>query len=79
MRYLDRVVSDPAICHGAACIKGTRIMVSVILDNLAAGIAEADILRNYPALKPEDIRAALEYGAALAKEQIVPLPAPSHP
>ena len=73
MGYLERVVSDPEICHGRACIKGTRIMVSVILDNLAAGVAEAEILRNYPALKPEDIRAAIEYGAALAKEEVVPL------
>ncbi len=73
MRYLNRINSDPAICHGAVCIRGTRIMVSIILDNLAAGVSEAEILRNYPTLKPEDIRAALEYGAALAKEQIVPL------
>lgn len=75
MRYLGRINADPKICHGKACIKGTRIMVSVILDNLAAGIPEAEILCNYPALKTEDIRAALEYGAALAKEELVPLPA----
>jgi len=75
MRYLDRVVSDPQICHGKACIKGTRIMVSVILDNLAAGVSEAEILQNYPALKKEDIQAALAYAAALAKEEIVPLTA----
>ena len=75
MPFLDRIASDPQICHGKACIRGTRIMVSVILDNLAAGIGEAELLRNYPTLKPEDIRAALEYASALAKEQIVPLPA----
>jgi uncharacterized protein (DUF433 family) len=75
MSHLDRVVSDPQICHGKACIRGTRIMVSVILDNLAAGVDEAEILRNYPALKKEDLLAALEYAAALAREQIVPLPA----
>jgi uncharacterized protein (DUF433 family) len=68
MRFLDRIVSDPETCHGRACIKGTRIMVSVILDNLAAGTSEAELLRNYPALKAEDIRAALAYAAALAKE-----------
>jgi uncharacterized protein (DUF433 family) len=75
MPKLNRITSDPNVCHGKACIKGTRIMVSVILDNLAADVSEAEILQNYPALQREDIQAALEYGAALAKEQIVPLPA----
>ncbi len=75
MRYLDRVVSDPHFCHGKATIKGTRIMVSVILDNLAAGVSEGDLLRNYPGLKKQDIQAALEYAAVLAKETIIPLPA----
>jgi len=73
MHSFDRVVTDPGLCHGRACIKGTRIMVSVILDNLAAGIPEAEILRNYPALHVEDIRAAVAYGAALAKEEVIPL------
>ena len=73
MRYLDRLTSDPQICHGKACIKGTRIPVSVILDNLAAGVSENEILQNYPALDLEDIRAAIEYGAALSKEEILPL------
>jgi uncharacterized protein (DUF433 family) len=63
MSKLDRVVSDPNVCHGKACIKGTRIMVSIILDNLAAGVSEVEILQNYPALKREDIQAALEYAA----------------
>jgi len=75
MRYQDRIVSDPEICHGKACIKGTRIMVSVVLDNLAAQVSEEEILQNYPSLKKEDIQAALAYAAALAKEEIVPLPA----
>jgi uncharacterized protein (DUF433 family) len=75
MGLLERVTSDPNVCHGKACIKGTRVLVSVILDNLAAGVGEVEILRNYPTLKPEDIQAALAYAAALAKEEIVPLPA----
>jgi uncharacterized protein (DUF433 family) len=75
MRYLDRIVSDPQVCHGKVCIKGTRVMVSVILDNLAAEVPEEEILRNYPTLIREDIRAALEYAAVLAREEIVPLPA----
>ena len=73
MRYLNRLLSDPQICHGKACIKGTRILVSVILDNLAAGFSEEEILKNYPTLDLEDIRAAIEYGAALSKEEILPL------
>ena len=73
MKYLDRIVTDPQVCHGKACIKGTRVMVSVILDNLAAGVPEPELLRNYPSLKPEDVRAALEYAALLAREEVVPV------
>ena len=71
-QLLERVVSNPKICRGRACIKGTRIPVSVILDNLAARISEEEILRNYPTLTPQDIQAALEYGAHLAREEIYP-------
>jgi uncharacterized protein (DUF433 family) len=73
MLYFDRLISDPQICHGKACIKGTRSLISVILDNLAAGLSEEEILKNYPALDLEDIRAAIGYGAALSKEEILPL------
>ena len=52
MNWQDRISVDPNICHGKACIKGTRIMVSVILDNLAGGISPENILRSYPTLKP---------------------------
>ena len=75
MSYLNRISSDQNVCHGKACIKGTRIMVSIILDNLAGRVPEDEILRNYPALKAEDIQAALEYAAILAKEEIIPMPA----
>jgi len=73
MNPLDRIWTDPQVCHGKVCIKGTRIMVSVILDNLAAGVPEPDILRNYPSLKPEDIKAALAYAALLAREDMIPV------
>jgi len=73
MNWQDRISVDPAICHGKACIKGTRIMVSVILDNLAAGETHEQIQRGYRVTK-EDIQAALHYAAALANERIVPLP-----
>lgn len=58
---LDRISIDPRICHGEPCIRGTRIFVSIILDNLAAGIAEAELLAAYPQLTTQDIRAASVY------------------
>jgi uncharacterized protein (DUF433 family) len=60
---------DPEICHGKPCIKGTRIMVSVILDYLKAGEPAKEILRQYPTLKLEDIQAAISYAAWLAHEE----------
>ena len=53
---LDRISIDPSICHGKPCIRGTRIFVSIILDNLAAGIAEAELLAAYPRLLPKTYR-----------------------
>ncbi|AFY73777.1 hypothetical protein Syn7502_01725 [Synechococcus sp. PCC 7502] len=76
MKWRDRVATDLSICHGKACIKGTRIMVSVILDNLAAQVSEAEILASYPTLTSEDILAAISYGAELAREQVILLPLP---
>lgn len=73
MNWQDRIVVDPQICHGKACIKGTRIMVSVILDNLAAGISREEILASYPSLANKDLEAALAYAAELARERVVPL------
>jgi len=75
MDWRRRISVDPAICHGRACIKGTRVMVSVILDNIAAGIAEEEILASYPSLKPADVRAAVAYAAELARERTVLLAA----
>jgi len=77
MSWKDRITTDPSVCHGKACIKGTRIMVSVILDNLAARVSQAEILQSYPTLTPEDIFAAISYAAELAREQIVLLPLPA--
>jgi uncharacterized protein (DUF433 family) len=71
--WRDYIVSAPYICHGQACIKGTRIPVAVILDNLAAGLSEAELLQSYPTLTPAAIRAALAYAAELAREQLLPL------
>ncbi|MCP4754505.1 MAG: DUF433 domain-containing protein [Proteobacteria bacterium] len=71
MNWQDYIVVDPNICHGKACIKGTRIMASVILDNLAAGIEAEEILKDYPSLDREGIQAAIAYAAELARERIV--------
>lgn len=74
MDWRDRITTDPTVCHGKACIKGTRVMVSVVLDNLAADESAASIAQAYH-LTPEDIRAALAYAAELARERVVPLSA----
>ena len=74
VNYLDRISVDQNICHGMACIVGTRIPVSVILDNLAEGLTQEEILKSYPTLKPEDISAALAYAALLTKERQVTIP-----
>ena len=71
---LDRISIDPKICFGKPCIKGTRIWVSLILDFMAGGETESQILVAYPQLRPEDIRAALAYAAEVARERIVPVP-----
>jgi uncharacterized protein (DUF433 family) len=72
MDWRTRISTDPSTCHGKACITGTRIMVSVLLDNLAAGADVAEILRLYPSLKREDVAAAIAYAAELARERLVP-------
>jgi uncharacterized protein (DUF433 family) len=71
---LDRIAIDPQVCFGKPCIKGTRIWVSLILDFLASGESEAQILAAYPQLEQDDIRAALAYAAEVARERIVPVP-----
>ncbi len=69
MNWRDRITVDLSVCHGKTCIRGTRIMASIILDNLAAGIDEAEILRSYPSLTSEDIQATIAYAAELACER----------
>lgn len=73
MDWREHISVDPAICHGQACIAGTRVMVSVILDNLASGFTTEEIVESYPSISPEAVAAALRYAAELAKEQIAPL------
>ena len=71
MNWKERINVDPLVCHGKACVKGTRIMVSVILDNLADDVSEKEILKSYPSLTPADIKSAIAYAAELSRERLV--------
>lgn len=73
-RLLDRISVDLDTCHGKPCIRGTRIMVTVILDNLADGLSLEEIVAEYPPLAIEDVQAAIGYAAVLAREEdLIPL------
>lgn len=76
MRWQDRISSKPDVCHGKVCIAGTRIPVTVVLDNLAEGASVAEILNSYPTLTAEDIRAAVHYAAGSASGRVIILPEP---
>jgi len=73
LHWQDHISVDPNICHGKACVKGTRVMVSVVLDNFAAGQSVDDILKSYPSLTRDGIEAGLRYAAELTRERVVPL------
>lgn len=75
MDWQKHITVDPAVLHGKACIRGTRIPVAVVLANLADGLSASEIIRSYPSLTAEGIRAALAYAADLAQERVLPLPA----
>lgn len=75
MNWREHLSSEPNICHGRMCIKGTRVMVSVVLDNLAAGMAEDEVVRLYPSVSVNDVHAAVSYAAELARERLVTLAA----
>ncbi|MFN0106352.1 MAG: DUF433 domain-containing protein [Bryobacteraceae bacterium] len=72
--WRQHISINPKVCHGTACIKGTRIPVSVVIDNLAARIPHAEIFASYPSLKEEDLEAALRYAASLTRESTIELP-----
>lgn len=71
---LERISIDPNVCFGKPCIRGTRIWVSLILDFLANGMSMEELLAEYPQLEMEDIRAAIAYGAEMARERYVEIP-----
>ncbi len=71
--WQERIVVDPNICHGQPCIKGTRIMVWLIVSFLSNGDTIEDVLQAYPSLTREDVLAALAYAAEMAREKVVPI------
>ncbi len=71
---LQRISIDPGVCFGMPCIRGTRIWVSLILDFLASGMGIEEILAEYPQLAEKDVRAAIAYGAEMARERYVEIP-----
>jgi uncharacterized protein (DUF433 family) len=71
MNHLDRITINPLQCGGRPCIRGLRIRVKDVLDLLAARVPEEEILRDYPYLEPEDIRAALEYAAVQSDHPVL--------
>jgi uncharacterized protein (DUF433 family) len=71
---LDRISIDPNVCFGKPCIKGTRIWVSLILDFLANGMTMDEVRAEYPQLSADDIRAAIAYGAEMARQRYVDVP-----
>ena len=71
---LQRISIDPNVCFGKPCIRGTRIWISLLLDLLASGMSEREILIEYPQLQHEDILAAIAYGAEAARERIISVP-----
>jgi uncharacterized protein (DUF433 family) len=70
---LERISIDPQVCHGQACIRGTRVPVHQILRMLANGDSVEELLQEYPSLQREDVQAALNYAAVLADEQVIPI------
>lgn len=73
MNWRDHITVDPMVCHGQACVGGTRITASVVLDNLAAGIPTAEIIASYPGLSDAAVLASLAYAADLATECVLAL------
>jgi uncharacterized protein (DUF433 family) len=75
--YEDRIIRDAAVCGGEPVFKGTRVTLRTILASLADGDSTEEILKDFPALKPEDVQAAIAFAAASAEEDL-PVPAVPH-
>ena len=74
MDWREHIVVDPAVCHGQACIRGTRISAAIVLDNLAAGLSVREVLKSYPSLTEQTVHAAVAYAAELARERVLAMP-----
>jgi len=77
--WRDRISIDPNVCHGKPCIKGTRIMVWIIVDYLANGDSVEEVLTAYPSLTREDVQAALAYAAEMTRERVIPVEVTGNP
>jgi len=77
--WRDRISIDPNVCHGKPCIKGTRIMVWIIVDYLANGDSVEEVLAAYPSLTREDVQAALAYAAEMTRERVIPVEVTGNP
>jgi uncharacterized protein (DUF433 family) len=74
VNWREHLATEPSICSGQLCARGTRVLITVILDSLAEGASREEILRSYPSLRPQHIDAALAYAAELAREEsLLPL------
>ena len=71
MNWREHVTVHHEVCHGRACITNTRVLVSTILDNLAAGLSPEEITKSYPSITHASIQAAVSYAAELARERVV--------
>jgi len=69
MTWQNYISSDPRICHGQVCVKGTRIPISVVLDNIAEGLTAEEIVKSYPSLTVEAIRACVLYASSVLKKK----------
>ncbi len=72
MDWREYISVHPNVCHGKACIAGTRVMVTVVLDNLAAGLSAEEIAESYPSVATDAVKAALHHAAELDKERVAP-------
>ena len=70
MDWREYITADPEICHGKACIAGTRVLVTTVLDNLASGLDPDEITKSYPSVSHEAVQPAICYAAALANEWV---------
>ncbi len=68
---LQRITADAAVCGGKPCVRGTRIWVSLVLDLLTSGETVENIIREYPQLAPEDVRACIAFGAEISKQRFM--------